>query len=108
MAQPEIVPSSVANRKRLGAVTPLAEMANPGPPLKTVPVGLAPDPSAEGTVTVSGTTCAPPSKRLETPVPLSANQNGPVGLKEMPQGLTRLGTVMSANPGRSEARFTWP
>ena len=43
---PEIVPSSLANRKRAAPETPFFVTANPVPPLNTVPVG------APGTVTV--------------------------------------------------------
>ena len=42
MVQPAIVPSSVENKKRLGAEMPFADTTNPGLPLKTVPVGVPP------------------------------------------------------------------
>src|SRR5262249_59508364 len=53
--------------------------------LKPVRVG---EPAA-GTVTTRGTGWPRRSSRSETPPPLSANQNGPVGLKATPQGLNR-------------------
>jgi hypothetical protein len=49
--QPAIVPSSVANRNRLGAEVPFWETTRPsGVGLKTVPVGapVAPGPAAGG------------------------------------------------------------
>src|SRR5438105_5986395 len=100
-----MAPSSVANRKRLGAETPFSDTAKPGPPLKTVPVGELPEPAADGTVTTNGTACPRPSNRSETPLWLSANQKGPVGLKAIPQGLTRFGSVTRAKPGTSETRL---
>src|SRR5439155_11388296 len=102
-----MVPSSVVNRKRLGAETPFSAMANPDPPLKTVPVGVPPAVAGDGTLTTSGTGWPRPSRRSDTPLPLLANQNGPVGLNAMPHGLTRFGSVTRANPGTSEARLTW-
>src|SRR5262249_33235613 len=42
---------------------------------------------------------------VDTPVPLSEIQKGPVGLSEMPQGLTRWGSRFAATPGRSDTRF---
>src|SRR5262249_9295809 len=105
--QPKMPPSSVANRKRLGAATPFLAIAKPAPSLKTVPVGLPSAGRADGIVTTSGTGCPRPSRRSETPLPLSPNQKGPVGLKAMPQGLTRFGSVTRAHPGTFEARLTW-
>src|SRR5438105_3387734 len=99
VVQPEIVPSALANRKRLDAETPFSEITNPAPPLKTVPVGALPECSAERTVTTSEKGSPRPSRMSETPLPLSLNQNGPVGLKARPQGLTRFGSVTRANPG---------
>src|SRR5947207_3139923 len=98
-----MVPSSVANRNRLGADAPFSETTNPGPPLNTVPVGVPRDPAAPGTVTTSGTGWPPPSNRSEAPAPLSENQNGPVGLADTPHGLTRFGSATRAAPGTSEA-----
>src|SRR5436853_7929060 len=45
--QPAIVPSSVAKRKRLGPLLPLALTTNPSPPLKAIPSG---DPPPRGLV----------------------------------------------------------
>src|SRR3954453_4980257 len=105
-AQPEIVPSSEANKNWLGADTPLAVTTKPAPLLNTVPVGVPrPSPVNAGTLTTSGTTWASPSSRSETPVPLSANQKGPVGLNDRPHGLTKLASVTRARPGTSEARL---
>src|SRR5262249_31760183 len=97
---------SAANRNRLGAEIPFSEILNSAPPLKTVPVG-EPETAVDGTEITSGTACPRPSSKSETPLPLLANQNGPVGLEEIPQGFTRFGSVMRANPGMSEVRLTW-
>src|SRR6478672_5673035 len=43
--------------------------------------------------------------RVDTPALLSEIQNGLVSLSEMPQGLTRLGSVTAATPGRSDTRL---
>src|SRR5579885_2342750 len=56
-------------------------------------------------VTTSGWIFPLPSYRVESPVPVSEIQNGPIGLYEMPQGLTRFESVMGALPGRFETRF---
>src|SRR5262245_13986673 len=100
-AQPAMVPSSVANRKAGAAgPLPLAETLSPplAPPkvLNTVPVGVpsAPRGAAGGGPGIFTTSdCGVPAVlySVDTPVPLSEIQKGPVGLSEMPQGLTRWG-----------------
>src|SRR5262249_22938406 len=91
---------------RRGARAPFPETATAGRPLKTVRVGVPRDTAAGGTATTSGTACPRPSKTSETPLPLSENQKGPVGLKAIPQGLTRFESVTRAKPGTSEASLT--
>src|SRR5512147_26190 len=101
--QPEIVPSSVTNRKR--AVLP-GTSSKPVVPLKTVPVGTPGSlPVAGGTVTTSDCATPAPLYRVESPVPLSAAHHGVVELRERPQGLTRFGSVNVAMPDWSETRF---
>jgi hypothetical protein len=73
----------------LGPERPASEIENPGPPLKTVPVGEPGPKELEGTLTRRGMRRALPSRRSDEPLPFSLNQKGPVGLKEIPHGLTR-------------------
>src|SRR5438132_10759898 len=97
--QPEMVPSSLSNRKR---AMPCAGMTNPVPPLNTIPVG------EPGTFTVSGT-LAPvfPLYRVDLPVPLSATHHGEVLLAASPQAFTRAGSVTGAGTAPSETRLCW-
>jgi hypothetical protein len=81
-------------------------MRNPEPAENTVAVGAPAGPAADGTATTSGTIAPWPSTMSETPAPFSENQNGPVGLKEMPQGFTMSGSRTRARPGTSEVRLT--
>src|ERR1700730_13851400 len=85
--QPEIVPSSVANRNRAGAETPFLDTAKPSDVgLNTVPSGVptAPGPAegAAGIVTTSWCMPGPgwglpcPSYKVATPVALSETQIG--------------------------------
>src|SRR5262245_42810334 len=114
-AQPEMVPSSVSNRKTAAAgPLPLAETLNPplAPPkvLNTAPVGVpsVPRGSAGGGPGIFTTSdCGVPAVlySVDTPVPLSETQNGLPPLSAMPQGLTRWGSRFAATPGRSDTRF---
>src|SRR5690242_18047269 len=83
--QPEIVPSSVTKMNR----SPANEFASP---LKTCPVG------ADGGVPFLAVGMVTVRSRLPfesytvvSPVPLSETHAGPIGLKESPHALTRLG-----------------
>jgi hypothetical protein len=108
--QPEMVPSSVENRKSPGL--PGATRKVPVP-LKTVPVGAAGGvpPAGGGMVTTSGLATGnnwpAPLYRVEVPVALLATHNGLVALAEMPHGFTRFGSVCAARPGMSETRLAW-
>src|SRR5262245_17878345 len=108
--QATMVPSSVAKRKRAGL--PLS--MNPLDVLNTVPVGVPDDPvgsGGDGMPTTSklidtGVLFAPGTVySVDTLAPLSEIQKGLVELSEMPQGLTRWGSVTAATPGKSETRF---
>jgi len=101
-----MVPSSEAKRKTAGllvATWKSVVLLNTCPVGDPGPVPLA----AGGTVTTSGMMFPTPPYRVETPVPLSETQNGPLGDAEMPQELTRFGSVLRARPGTSETRFVW-
>src|SRR5579883_2064636 len=107
-----MVPSSVAKMKIEGAVAPLLVMLNPDPvPLNTCPVGLAGDICPGGTAIVidvcpaTVTGFPAPSWIDAIPEPLSDIQNGPVGLKETPQGLIRFGSVTGAGTKPSETKL---
>ena len=69
-----------------------------------MPVGAA-GPSSPGTETTSDCATPLPSYRVESPLPLSATQEKPAGLKTSPQGLTRLGSVWAAGTKPSETRL---
>src|SRR3954471_22736132 len=92
---PEMVPSTVANRKTLErAVPPFLEMLNP-PALgswKTVPVGTPFGEPVAGTLTTNEKGASDEvevSYRVLVPVPSLATHHSPVGLAVSPQGLTR-------------------
>src|SRR5271166_5445957 len=93
----EMVPSSVAKMKFAGLG------------LKTWPSGAAVpvDPMGGGMVTTSERGVPVLLYNVASPVPLSETQNGLVGEKDTPHGLTRLGSVHAARPGMSETRFCW-
>src|SRR5579871_973116 len=96
-AHPEMVPSSVANKNWLGADAPFSETTKPDPGLKTEPVGEAVfGPCAAGISTVKAKPSPWPSRRSDTPVLLSPNQNGPVGLYDMPQGFCKFRSTFGA------------
>src|SRR5712692_5410691 len=107
--QPRMVPSSVANRKRALAVrVPMVTLKSDAVVLKTVPVGVPPvGEVGAGIVTTRGTVLPSPRYNVETPALLSDTQIGLVALEERPHGLTRFGSVDSANPGMSDTRFVW-
>src|SRR5579863_2501128 len=100
----EMVPSSVEKRKCAVAV-PVA--VKPATEFAMVPDGAAVFvcPAGGGIVTTSDWIAPVLLYRVESPVPLSAIQNGLVALNEIPQGLTRFVSVTAAIPGRSETRL---
>src|SRR5258706_142308 len=100
--QPEMVPSSLANRNRAGPWAAALVTTKPVPGLKTMPVG------APGTVTVRDP-FAPvfPLYRVESPLPLSATHQGEVLLAASPQGLTSAVSKTSAATAPSETRLCW-
>src|SRR5438445_3093509 len=91
LRQPETVPSSLTNRNK-SALNDAAALL-----LNTWPVGL-PAPGIETVrpslvvAWVSGLTLY----SADTPVPLAEIQNGPVGLNDRPQPLTRAASVICA------------
>src|SRR5205823_10635989 len=106
---PAMVPSSVAKRKT--ARMPGASVKSTVG-LNTWPVGAdgGIPPAAGGTVTTiglpTGKGLPAPLYTVTTPVPLSETQNGPpMGLNEIPQGLTRFGSRWFACPTKSETRL---
>src|SRR5471032_1496363 len=90
-----MVPLSLANRKGLAPVLPFCVSWKSWLPLKTMPVGE----SGVATTSVCGTPL--PSYSVEVLLPLLATQTKPVGLKAMPQALTRLASVWAAAPAVS-------
>src|SRR6266516_8160220 len=103
--QPRIVPSSVANKKRLGAEAAPLLTRKSAVALKTVPVGVPAVPSGAGIVTVRGTFWSAVLYSVDVPVPLLATQIGLVPLEDRPHGLTTLESVMAASPGTSDTRL---
>src|ERR1700737_2918546 len=94
--QPEIVPSSVANRKTAGL--PLGS-ANSCVPLKIVPVGVPwlPGPAlAGGIVTTRPCGTPAPLSNVASPVPLSDTHHGDPALRESPHGFTRFASLLGA------------
>src|SRR5262245_38387284 len=93
--QPEMVPSSVANRNRAGPWRMPADTTKSELLLKAIPVGAAVPvfPGGSGMVTTigaaGGKALPEPSYTVDTPVPLSEIQKGPAGEAVMPHGLTR-------------------
>src|SRR5262245_9283192 len=101
-AQAAITPFSVAKMNRLGflvASTVLGAWKS-AEPLKTIPVGLPP-----GIVTTNDCLLPSPSYSVDLPVPLSAIQTKPLGLKAIPQAFTRSESVWSAVPDMLETRL---
>src|SRR6187397_3138889 len=102
--QPVIMPASDAKMNALGRVTPPAVTAKSVVLLNTCPVGAPP-----GMLTLNGWPIGLP---LTSPVytslrsaPLADTQNAPAAeFSEMPQALTRVGSVIGATPGWSETR----
>src|SRR5882757_1248964 len=98
---PEITPSSEPNKK--------TAPPKPTPPLKTCPVGADVVPPAVGgivtireeTFETEGGPEGGTEYRVARPVPLSEIQNGDIGPNEMPQALTRSGSVSLASPEMS-------
>src|SRR5437588_209241 len=91
--QPEMVPSSVAKRNWLGPDALPSVMTKSLVLLKTLPVGAPPGPPpGSGMLTTGGTPMPLLLYRVDRPVPLSEICQGPVGLCDRPQGLTRFGS----------------
>src|ERR1700684_231721 len=95
--QPEMVPSTVANRKTLEPVLPFSETSNPFVGLKTTPVGVPCGEFAEldGVLTTSEVGVTPEAEVLYTvlvPVLGLATHQSPVGPAARPQGLTKFGS----------------
>src|SRR5262245_28294022 len=118
---PEIVPSSVTNRKWLGPDAAPDTMTKSSVGLKTRPVGAAGPglPVGGGIVTTSGWDGVGAGRpfgeyTVATPIPLSATHTNPVsGFWATPHGFTRLASVRFARAGRSDTRFVclyarWP
>src|SRR6266849_1456716 len=106
--QPEIVPSSVAKRNWLGPEALPCLTTKSSVLLKTLPVGAPPGfPFGRGMVTAGPTRMPLPSYCVPKPVPLSDTSQGPDGLCDKPQALTRFGSWNSAILGRSDTRFVW-
>src|SRR3978361_1056608 len=95
VGQPSMVPASVAKMKRDATMVVPTLTGKPVPPLKTVPVG------PPGTATVRAALVPRPSYSVEVLVPWFEPHHGVVGPALMPQPLTRLGSVVTAWPGRS-------
>src|SRR6266436_350925 len=105
--QPEIEPSSLTKMKRAGAEFPFFVTWKNCVPLKTCPVGF-PVPrfrALVGIVTISEEAVPSWWYRVETPVPLSLTQTVPPGETDMPQGLTRFGSICCATPPMSDWKF---
>src|SRR5712691_10345248 len=108
--QPLMVPSSVAKRKRAGAVLPFFETAKAGVGfptvmLKTVPVGVPVGfPETGGIVTSRGTLAPVPVYRVALPVMLSLTQNGLAVDRLNPQPFTRDGSRRGATPAWLETK----
>src|SRR5438552_1939619 len=102
--QPEMVPSSVTKMNLAGLPE---ESSNPVPSLNCWPVGAEGPvlPRGPGIVTTSDWATPLPSYRVATPVPLSDTQMNVFWPKDIPQALTRFGSVNMARPGTSETRF---
>src|SRR6266567_3171101 len=109
--QPRIVPSSVANRKKAGALDGLPAPLQPeivnAPDaicvLNTRPVGAPPVPkgsSGVGISTTSGTWLSVPLASVrysvERPAPLSETQNGETDDSPTPHGFIRRGSTKAA------------
>src|SRR5438445_8273030 len=93
-AQPAITPSSVAKMKRLPPGAPpfklTGKLVAALTGLNTMPVGLPPVFAlGVGICTTSDSGVPLPLYNVEVPLPLLATHTGPVGLKAIPQALTR-------------------
>src|SRR5215468_916560 len=98
-------PSSPA--KMNSALAPVPGTVKAAVSLKTCPVG-----APAGMLTTSGTIDTgalplSPVYSVVTSAPLSETQTGVFGPRDMPQALTRLGSVSVATPGWSDTRFSW-
>jgi hypothetical protein len=105
--QAEMVPASESKMNLAGIRPMFVPSLKPFEALNTWPVG-----APIGTVNTSGTMPngappVPPEYSVARPVPLSATHSGVVGPVARPHGLTRLGSVSCATPGRSLTRLVW-
>src|SRR4051794_31324099 len=102
-----MVPSSVEKITVAGALLPLWLMTKSLVVLKTLPLGAAGGvtPGGVGMVIGEPTTRPEALYSVATPAWLSATRNWPSGVCERPQGFWRLGSVVGARPGMSEARL---
>src|SRR5438105_9846413 len=98
-----MVPSSVSKRNLPGPEAPFLVTTKSEVPLNTTPVGAdVPVLPGGGTVTTSGVEglgngLPLPEETVATPVPLSATQKGPVGLKATLQEFTKLARIEAGN-----------
>src|SRR5438105_14146245 len=99
-AHPSTVPSSVANRNRLGAGPVGDGTTKSEVMLETVPVGVPVSvPSGAGICTVRFTLSPAPGYSVDTLLPLSETQIGLLSLDDRPHGLTSSGSFPCAIPG---------
>src|SRR6478672_1857966 len=103
--QPVIIPASEAKMKAAGRVLVPSVTAKSVVPLNTCPVGDPP-----GIDTLNGWVRAlpltsPAYSSLRSEWLADTQKVPPVGLNEMPQALTSVGSVKRATPGRSAIRF---
>src|SRR5579883_1157901 len=101
--QPSTHPVSDAVMNWAGALLPPAETTKSLVPLNTWPVGAPNGMLTTRLLRARGAPFTSPVYREDRPGPLSETQNAPVaGLRAMPHGLTRLGSVIGATPDWSE------
>src|SRR6266498_1273784 len=105
-AQARMVPDSVAQMNRAGAVTPSALTVKPGWPSNTLPVGAPGRPPTRRPI-AGRLPFTAPLYNVETSVPLPATQTGVAGPAAIPHAFTRLESVRMARPGTSDTRLVW-
>src|SRR6266446_1638997 len=104
---PEMEPSSLTKMNRAGSEVPFFVTWKNEVLFMTCPVGF-PVPRFRaplGIVTISEEAVPSWWYRVETPVPLSLTQIVPFAETDMPQGLTRFGSICCATPGISDWKF---
>src|SRR6476659_9360913 len=100
-----MVPSSVAKMNTAGFPGVSGKSVVP---LKTCPVGVPVGlefGSPEGMVTTRDFGLPVPSYRVDLPAPLSEIHQGVPDPRDIPQGLTRFGSVTGAMPGILDTRL---